>query len=126
VIDADGEFPRPECAVDVIGTAADAGQGAESPSSGRVHVHDIEYDPDRDRFLFASLDGRIRFLDPASGRSGILLDPPGRPPIQRLVLSRDRSALALIAMPGQFNRSLKRRRGPLLQFWDYHKISREP
>jgi hypothetical protein len=123
IVDADGAFPRPEFALDVVGTAADAGRGAESPSHG--HAHDIEYDPARDRFLFASLDGRIRFLDPAPGRSGILLDPPGRPPIQRVVLSRDRSALALIAMPGQFSRSLKRRRAPILQFWDYQKISRE-
>ncbi len=121
VVDADGDLPRPGLAVDLAGTMIAAGPGA-SRSGG--FVYDLEFDPDRDRLIFAGLDGRVRFLDLASGRSGILLEPPAHPPIQRLALSRDRSAMALVAMPDLFSQG-RNRRGPIVQFWDYQAISRE-
>jgi hypothetical protein len=122
ILDADGDLRRPALAVDVAGNAVDVGRGATLMPGG--YVYDLEYDPDRDRFLFAGLDGRVKFLDLASGDSGILLDPPSRPPIHRLALSRDRSALALIAMPDMLSRS-QNRRGPIIQFWDYRAINQE-
>jgi hypothetical protein len=121
VVGADGDLPRPALAVDVAGTMVAARRGV-------VHlggcIYDLEFDTDRDRLIFAGLDGRVRFLDLPSRRSGILLEPPAHPPIHRLVLSRDRSALALIASPDMHVRG-RSRRGPLLQFWDYQAISRE-
>jgi WD40 repeat protein len=121
VMDADGDLPRPALAVDLAGTMVPAGPGAAHAGG---YVYDLEFDPDRDRLIFAGLDGRVRFLDLDSGRSGILLEPPGRPPIHRLILSRDRSALAVVSMPDMFSQG-RNRRGPIVQFWDYQAISRE-
>jgi hypothetical protein len=120
VRDADGDL-RPALAVDVAETTVAFGQASARPGG---YVYDLDYDPDHARVLFAGLDGRVRFIDLASGRSGILLEPPARPPIHRLALSRDRSTLALIAAPGMFDRG-RNRRGPVLQFWDYRTIDRE-
>jgi hypothetical protein len=120
VVDADGDLPRPALAVDIAGTMVEARRGAAHLGGC---VYDLEYDPDCDRLIFAGLDGCVRFLELASGRSGILLEPPAHPPIHRLILSRDRSTLALIAMPDMFNHG-RNRRGPILQFWDYQAISR--
>ena len=50
------------------------------------YIYDLDFDPDRGRLLFAGLEGRVRFLDLASGRSGILIDPPAPAPIYRLAL----------------------------------------
>jgi hypothetical protein len=121
VVDADGDLPRPALAVDVAGTMVEAGRGAVHQGG---YIYDVEFDPDRERLLFAGLDGRVRFLDLASGRSGVLLEPPAHPPIHRLIFSRDRSTLALVAMPDMFNHG-RNRRGPILQFWDYQAISRD-
>ena len=121
VADFDGVLPRPALAVNVPGTTIDTGRGATHPVGGIVY--DLEYDPDRDRLLFAGIDGRVRFLDLASGHSGILLEPPTRPPILQLTLSRDRSTLALIATTDIYKRSANGRE-PILQFWDYREISR--
>jgi hypothetical protein len=121
VRDGDGDLARPALAVDIADTTVASGHG---PTSNSGYVYDLEYDPDRGRFLFAGLDGRVRFLDSGSGRSGVLLEPPDRPPIHRMALSRDRSTLALIAAPGMFDQG-RNRRGPIVQFWDYQKITRE-
>ena len=56
-----------------------------------AYTYDLELDPDRDRVLFAGLEGCVRYLDLSSGDSGVLVEPPGRPPIHRLALSRDGS-----------------------------------
>ncbi len=121
VVDFDGVLSRPALAVDVPGTTVDTGCGSTHAVGGLVY--DLEYDPDRDRLLFAGIDGRVRFLDLASGHSGILLEPPTRPPILQLALSRDRSTLALIATTDIYNKSANGRE-PILQFWDYREISR--
>lgn len=115
----DGDLTRPAHAVDVAETTVESGHGSPLPEG---YIYDLEFDPCRARFLFAGLDGRLRFLDLTSGHSGILLDLPARPPIHRLALSRDRSTLALIAAPGMLDRS-RNRQSPIIQFWDYEKIS---
>jgi WD40 repeat protein len=94
--------------------------GGEIPRSG--YIYDLHHDTDRNRLLFAGLDGRVRFLDLASGKSGVLLNPPGLPAIVRLGLSRDRGTLALTCTPDMLVQSSKKR-GPALQFWNYEAIS---
>jgi WD40 repeat protein len=119
ILDADGDLPRPTLAVDTGGGPVDAEVGS-LPRNG--YVYDLDYDPDRDRLLFGGLDGRVHFLDLASGSSGVLLAPPAQPPILRVALSRDRATLALTSHPDMFARS-RNKRCPLLQFWDYRAIS---
>ncbi len=118
VCENDGDLARPALAFDIAETAVESRHG--SPLLGG-YIYDLECDPDRARFLFAGLDGRVRFLDLTSGQSGTLLDLPGRPPIHRLAFSRDRSTLALIAAPGMFDNG-RDQRGNIIQFWDYEKI----
>ena len=65
-----------------------------------------------------SLDGRVRYLDLQSGRSGVLIEPPGQWPIHHLALSTDRRALGLKYLPEYLSRS-NNRPGPVLQFWNY-------
>ncbi len=111
---------RPAFSVDVPGMMIETDQG-EVRREG--YVYDLDHDTDRNRLLFAGLDGRVRFLDLASGKSGVLLEPPGLPPILRLGLSRDRATLALTCSPDMFDQR-SQKRGPVLQFWDYEAIIR--
>jgi hypothetical protein len=116
VLNADGDL-RPELAVDIPGTMVETEQGMIRRDG---YVYD--FDLDRDRLLFGGLDGRVRYLDIDSGQSGVLLEPPALPPIHRLVLSRDRTTLALTTNPDMFAQG-RNKRGPLIQFWDYQAIS---
>ncbi|WP_165233588.1 hypothetical protein [Aquisphaera insulae] len=88
-------------------------------------VYDLVHDAGRNRLLLAGLDGRVRFLDLASGRSGVLLEPLGLPPIFRVGLSRDGATLALTCDPDMHVRGANRR-SPMLQFWDVGAISAAP
>jgi WD40 repeat protein len=119
ILNADGDLPPSALAVDTRGTPVDADGGSLQRNG---YVYDLDYDLDRDRLLFAGLDGRVRFLDFLSGRSGVVLEPPTLPPILRVALSRDRTTLALTSYPDMFARS-RNKRGPLLQFWDYQAIN---
>ncbi len=119
VRDHDGDLARPSLAVDIAETTVESARGSRLVPG---YIYDLEFDPDRARLLFAGLDGQVRFLDLASGQSGILLELPARPPIQRLALSRDHATLALIASPGMHDNG-RNRRGDIIQFWDYEKIS---
>jgi WD40 repeat protein len=120
VVGEDGDLPRPALAVDVAGSMVQVGS---RPAHLGGFVYDLDLDPDRNRLLFAGLDGRVRFLDLDTGRSGVLLEPPALPPIHRVGLSRDGATLALTTNPDMFARS-RDRRGPVLQFWDYRAIVR--
>ena len=111
---ADGLLPAASFAVDVA-------LSADRSPSREGDIHDLDIDPARDRLLFGGRDGQVRFLDLASGRSGIFLEPPGSPPIERMALSGDQATLGLIVNGNAHSRV---RRGPLLQFWDYEAISR--
>ena len=90
IASTDGALPNPVFASDGAASTGDAGY--DSASSGDC-IFDVEFDP-HDRILFAGKDGRVRFLDGQSGRCEVLLELPSRPPIHRLVLSRDRAVLA--------------------------------
>jgi hypothetical protein len=116
----EAEELRPSLSTDVPATMVETDHG---PIQREGYVYDLDHDTDRNRLLFAGLDGRVRYLDLGSGKSGVLLEPPGLPPIQRLELSRDRATLALTCSPATFGRGTKVR-GPVLQFWDYEAISR--
>ena len=120
IASADGALPDPIVASAGAGSAGDTGYDSFDVGAD---VHDLEFDPDHGRVLFAGKDGRVRFLELASGRSGILLEPSGRPPIHCLALSRDRTALALILQPGKVS-SARKASGPVLQFWDYQALVR--
>jgi WD40 repeat protein len=93
--------------------------------SGRPpgYTYDIDFDPDRNRVVFAGLDGHVRYLDLETGASGVLLAPPALLPITHLALSGDRSALLLMLRP-EMNSRRRKTDGPVIQFWDYHAISR--
>jgi WD40 repeat protein len=81
-------------------------------------VHTLAFDHDRDWLLFGSLDGRVGYLDLESGRSGVLVEPPGQWPIYNIALSRDLTALALSYQPEYLSTSANRP-GPVVQFWNY-------
>jgi hypothetical protein len=110
--------------------ASAAGESSPVEMSGGVmrhqggFIYDLDRDPGRDRLRFGGLEGRVCHLDLSTGRSGVLLEPPGRPPIHRLGLSRHRSTLALTCHPDMYARG-RNRRGPLLQFWNYTALCRE-
>jgi hypothetical protein len=91
-------------------------------STEERHTYALAWDAGSGRLLFAGLEGRVRFLDLADGGSGVLLDLPGRPPVLRMALSRDRSALGCTCLPGQFDQG-RNRRPPLLQVWNYARLS---
>jgi hypothetical protein len=114
----DGDL-RPAQAVHLAGAVVDRGQG---PMHEDGWIYGLDHDPARNRLLFGGLDGHLRFLDLDSGNSGLLLSPPGLPPIRGVVLSRDRATLCLVA-DKDFLVHGPNLRGPVLQFWDYEAIS---
>jgi hypothetical protein len=79
------------------------------------------HDPDRDWLLFGGADGRVRYLDLATGQTGILLEPPGLRPIQQLAFSRDRTALGVACGTDMIEDGSARpmRSTAAVQFWDY-------
>ncbi len=87
------------------------------------YVYAIDHDPERGRFLFGGLEGRVRYVEPLGGRSGVLFEPPGRWPINHLGLSRDRSAIGLTIQP-DFHSNALYKAGPVVQFWNYLALSK--
>src|SRR5205807_1506519 len=79
-------------------------------------VRALAHDVPGDRLLFGGLDGKIGFLDLATGRAGTLLDPPARPAVFDLGLSRDRRSLCCACRPEWFAQG-KNRKPQLLQVW---------
>ena len=109
VLEASGEMPTPSLAVNLDPWM----KGTEQRNS---FVGCLAYDPERDWLLFAGQEGRVRYLDLADGRDGVLLEPYDRPAIGHMALSRDRSALGLTGDP-HFNEEgprRTRRRDPVL------------
>lgn len=115
VLQASGEMPAPALAVTLGPWLKETPEGSEQRNSS---VAALAHDPDRDWLLFAGQEGRVRYLDLADGRTGILLEPPGRPAIGQLALSRDRSALGITCEP-DINEEGRMRRSAVVQFWDY-------
>ena len=114
IASVDGFLPEPAVMIDLVMPS-----GETRTCDG--YVYDIEFDSESAHVLFACGDGCVHYLEPSSGRSGVLLQPLGLPPIQRLVLSRDRSALAVILHPDAVSPA-RNAKGPVLQFWDYQSL----
>ncbi|HJT77366.1 MAG TPA: hypothetical protein VJ739_09220 [Gemmataceae bacterium] len=112
--------PTPLFAAEAETVAVEVGYGMTAPQG---MVYTLAHDAAGNRLLFGGLAGKVRFLDLATGRGGTLLDPPGRPAIQRLGLSRDRSSLCCTCQPDLFVQG-KQRRPPLLQVWNYAALER--
>jgi hypothetical protein len=112
---AERDTPRPIAAVDLQPYMEETRDG---PQQRQGCVYGLDHDRERDRIIFGGLEGRLRFLDLASGKNGVLLELPGRPPILSLCLSRDRTALAVVVHPDAFSQA-RRRPGPIAQFWNY-------
>ena len=120
VASATEELPRPALTVDAGSRLVETDHGSMEQGD---YVYAIDHDPDRGRFLFGGLEGRVRFVEPRSGRSGVLLEPPGHWPINQLGLSLDRSALALTIQPDYHSNALYKA-GPVVQFWNYPALSK--
>ena len=67
--------------------------------SGENSVYDLAFDRVRNWLLFGGAEGVIRFLDLSDGRTGVLLDPPGKSPIVNLELSHDRQFIGCMCCP---------------------------
>jgi hypothetical protein len=110
--------PPPVFSVGAEPVAVEMGQGtATVPGHFLALVHDAA----GGRLLFSGVEGKVRFLDLQSGQTGVLLDPPGRPGILRLGLSRDRSSLCCLCQPGLFDG--RHPQAPVLQLWNYATLS---
>jgi hypothetical protein len=86
------------------------------------HVRGLAHDDRANRLIYAGGSGLVHFLDLASGRNGVLLDPPGRYPIHDLGLSRDRSGLCCICA-GKVIEQTGNNRAALLQVWNYRALA---
>jgi WD40 repeat protein len=88
-------------------------------------IRSLLYDADRNWLLFGAANGRVRYLDLATGLTQTLLETPGLQPIWDLVFSRDRSVLALSCGGEILDDTVSRRpmrRSAALQFWDYRAV----
>ena len=72
VATATEDLPRPALTVDAGSRFVETEHG---PMERGDYVYAIDHDPDRGRFLFGGLEGRVRFVEPRSGRSGVFLSP---------------------------------------------------
>ena len=91
--------------------------GGSGMTTMQAQTYAVAHDAVANRLLFAGLEGKVKSLDLATGQVGLLLDPPGRPPINRLGLARDRSALCCTCYPEMF--AGNNRKPPLVQVWNY-------
>jgi hypothetical protein len=110
------EAPAPRYAAEAQPVRIDHGPGGGV--GWHRHTHALAHDATANRLLFAGLEGTVRFLDLADGSTGTVLDPPGRPPIQGLGLSRDRRALCVLCQQELFVTG-GARKPLLLQVWNY-------
>ena len=122
VVRAAEDLLRPALAVDGGSRFVETDHG---PTQQGDYVYALDYDPERKRFLFGGLEGRVRYLEPDGGRAGVLLEPPGRWPINHLGLSLDHSALGLTIQPDFYSNAVNKA-GPVVQFWNYRALSKGP
>jgi hypothetical protein len=120
VLAAQEATPAPVFAAEAEPVAVDV--GGRMMTTQRA-VHGLAVDAAGKRLLYGGLEGKIGFLDLNTGRSGTLLDPPGRPAVRRLGLARNRSALCCTVEPDLFVQG-RNRRPALLQVWNYTDLDR--
>ncbi|MDR3636416.1 MAG: hypothetical protein P4L84_21615 [Isosphaeraceae bacterium] len=117
---SDSATPPPRFSVDASPFVDDFDAGLVTKYH---HVCDVTYDAAAGRFLFPTMGGQVGFVQPSDGTSGVLLDVPGRPPILKVRLSRDRGALCISCHPDRFGR-LRARHRPFVQIWNYTALER--
>jgi hypothetical protein len=102
------ETPPPQFSID---------SGNEKEYGG--HVYGLALDVRRKRVLFCGLEGKVRFLDTQTGRTGTLLDIPGHPAVLGIELSKDHSTICCHCLSREENRE------PVswLQIWNYRALS---
>jgi hypothetical protein len=84
------------------------------------YTYAVVDDAERDRVLFAGLDGVIRSLELGSGEANELLSPPATPAIMQMQLVGE-NLLFCLCQPG-FPATRGKRQQPLLQIWDIAKL----
>lgn len=90
-----------------------------SDDSSSNYVYDVVEDGSTNRVLFAGMQGIIRYLNLNDGSHGVLLDPPGKTPINQIALSQDRESLAIACLPADRHASHEPWR---MQVWNYRKL----
>jgi hypothetical protein len=86
------------------------------------YYYGVAHDARANRLIYAGGTGFVHALDLAGGRSAVLLDPPDRPPIHRLGLSRDGSSLCCICA-GKVVEQEGRNSPSVLQIWNYRDLA---
>ena len=121
-MEASAEMPPPILAVDAEEWVHKTADGMLSVGGA---VSRSAHDPDRDWLLFGGADGRLRYLDLASGHADTLLEPPGLRPIGKLAFSRDRTVLGASCgtdMIEDASARPMRCSSSAVQFWDYRAV----
>ena len=85
------------------------------------YTYTLAHDADRDRLLFAGLEGRLRCLALETGQSATVLEIPGRPAILSMGLSQAGSAICCHCQP-DFPTTGRQAQPPLIPIWDYAKL----
>jgi hypothetical protein len=129
IVTAVGETPPPTYSVTPDPYIEDDGHGPAVPKveidliyDTRRSVYDLAYDSTRRRLLFSTMGGQVGFLDVDGGRQGIIVEPPGRPPMFRIHLSKDGSLLCCLCNPDRLGRARAKHKA-YLQIWDYVELS---
>lgn len=98
----------------------DYGAAAEEPDreldkwASRA-IHCVGFDSVRERVLFSGEEGKIKYLELGTGRTGELLGGPERTPITRFALSGDRKIIAMTRVQGGHGNDRRAR----FQIWSY-------
>jgi hypothetical protein len=90
------------------------------PSRHRM-TNDLTYDWERKVLLFGGLEGKIRYLEVESNRSGVLLELPGHPALLNIGISSDLGALYSVSLDGMFDQGP--RKPPVLHIWNYRRLA---
>jgi hypothetical protein len=85
--------------------------------SWHQHTYGVAMDASRGTVYFSSLEGCVRALNLASGRTTAVFEAPGAPPLVEIDISSDGACLAVVARPGLFSRA-RQPPAPLWQVWN--------
>lgn len=96
--------------------------GGRSTTAQKM-VYGIVFDATRRRVLFCGLEGKITFVELDGGRTGTLLENPGKFSLVQLALTPDRSALVSTACRPRV--SPNKQEAPLFQIWSYPALCRK-
>jgi WD40 repeat protein len=78
-------------------------------------IHCVGFDSLRQRVLFSGEEGKLKYLELGTGRTGELLGAPERTPITRFALSDDRGIIAITRVEGGHGNERRAR----FQIWSY-------